>query len=288
MNKEYAFTCNYPFSYLGPLKKGTQYAKNGIICQKPWTGHPFITPHNHNYLEIEIITKGEGTHHIMGNDLRFKEKSFNIVPPNLLHGFTIDKPRLEFYNLCISLKAMPFEVTKLIYLAPLPVKGTLSDDELTLFEGYFKKLEELQDSNDPFAKEKIYAFVILILTLLLERGEGLKEGSDNSGYLYIEKAFDYIRENYASSIKLENIAEELHLSPSYFSRIFSKYMGYTFNEYLNYYRVRIAEELILESKKSLAEIAFEVGFGSLSSFSRAFNEFVGCSAREYKTKFKNN
>lgn len=63
-------------------------------------------------------------------------------------------------------------------------------------------------------------------------------------------------------------------------------MGYTFNEYLSYYRVRIAEDLILKSNKNLTEIAFEVGFGSLSAFSRSFNKFVGCSAKEFKNKIK--
>ena len=63
-------------------------------------------------------------------------------------------------------------------------------------------------------------------------------------------------------------------------------MGYTFNEYLNYYRVRIAEDLILKSNKSLTEIAFEVGFGSLSAFSRSFNKFAGCSAKEFKGRFR--
>ena len=115
LNNEYDFICNYPFSYLGPLHRSIEYNKHGILYKEPYTNKPFITAHNHSYLEISIISEGDGIHHIKGNNIKFKKRDFHIVSPNVLHRFTISSPKMQLCNLCISLKAMPFE----IIIAPL-------------------------------------------------------------------------------------------------------------------------------------------------------------------------
>lgn len=288
MNCEFEFICSYPFSYRGPLYRNIEYRKHGILYGEPYTHKPFITSHNHNYIEIEVIKEGEGIHHIKGNNIKFKKGSFHIIPQNVLHSFSIESNKITFHNLCILAKAMPFEITKMIYAAPLPISGDLADADYTLLSEYFNKLNDLQNSNEPFAKEKIYGYVLLILTTLLGCGESIKTQTNNPGYSYIEVALNYIKEKYNSQITLEALSGELHISPNYFSRIFSKHMGYTFNEYLNYYRVRIAENMILTTNNSLTQLAFDCGFGSLSSFSRAFNKFAGCSAKDFKGKFCQN
>ena len=203
-------------------------------------------------------------------------------------SFTVNSPRLAFQDLCINIKNLPFETLNLICSAPLPVFGRLTPEEYDIILGYLKKLEALQNSNEPYVQNQINAYLTLIITELLKGGEHIKSQKQRTGFSYIESALQYITENYSSKITLADAAKEIGLSPNYLSKIFSGYMNYTFMEYLNYYRVRMAENLILTTKESLTDIAFSVGFESLSSFSRAFNKFAGCSALEFKRKFKAN
>ena len=266
------FISNFPFSYMGP--KFVRFSDNGygIRCQEEYTTQPIITYHTKNYIEVSVITEGHGTHHVNGNDIEIKRGSFHLLGIKDTTSFTVKSSKLAFKNLCINIKKLPFETVDLICSAPLPVFGNLTPEEHNVILGYLKKLEVLQHSKEPYVQNQINAYIILIITELLKLGKHIKSQKQRTEFSYIESALQYITKNYNSKITLANAADTIGLSPNYLSKIFSGYMNYTFMEYLNYYRVRMAESLILTTPKSLTEIAFSVGFESLSSFSRAFNK----------------
>ena len=88
----------------------------------------------------------------------------------------------------------------------------------------------------------------------------------------------YINEHYAEPLSLRSLSREFGYSPQYFSKLFHKYMRINLTEYVNIARVNQAKRL-LESKKSIAEIAFECGFGSTPSFYRAYKKVFGSLPR---------
>ena len=88
----------------------------------------------------------------------------------------------------------------------------------------------------------------------------------------MNKAVNYIEKNYMSRITLDNLAKEVCLSPTYFSRLFKKEMKSTFSEYLNRIRVWHAKNLLLNNNLSLADIAQMVGFEDQSYFSKVFKK----------------
>lgn len=77
----------------------------------------------------------------------------------------------------------------------------------------------------------------------------------------------------------------LHLNKDYFCRLFKKATGTSVIEYLNFARVCKAEEL-LKSDMNITDIAYTVGFSSLSYFNRSFNKYKGYSPTCYR-KFHN-
>jgi AraC-like DNA-binding protein len=100
----------------------------------------------------------------------------------------------------------------------------------------------------------------------------------------IEEAVRYIKERYAEEISLSEFAGRFGLNPSYLSRAFARHTGIHLFEYIN--RVRITKSCILlkRSSASIVEIAFAVGYNSLSHFNRYFRRVTGMSPREYRRR----
>lgn len=100
----------------------------------------------------------------------------------------------------------------------------------------------------------------------------------------VQRAIRYIHMHYAEPLSLSRMAQEAHLSESYFSTLFKKGCGYGFREYLSKVRVDRAKELLEKTNMGVTEIAQAAGFDSQSYFSKVFHQRTGLSPSEYRTK----
>jgi len=91
----------------------------------------------------------------------------------------------------------------------------------------------------------------------------------------INKAIDFINQNYNQEISLAQISAIFNFNPYYFSKLFKKYTGVSYKTYLTKLRIQKACELLKNSSKSIKEIAFMVGFSDPNYFIKAFKKFVG-------------
>ena len=98
----------------------------------------------------------------------------------------------------------------------------------------------------------------------------------------IERAVEYIGKNYKSGITLESAADEVFLSPSYFSALFRKCTGMTFSSYLRNIRIENAIRLLLDSDESITGISAECGFSSPNYFKDVFRRVTGVSPSRYR------
>lgn len=98
----------------------------------------------------------------------------------------------------------------------------------------------------------------------------------------IYKAMDYIKHNYMQKLTLEEVAEHVYFSPTYFSRIFKNEMGITFNKYLNKVRIANSKQLLNDKDITLAEISEAVGFHDQSHFTKMFKNITGTSPKKYR------
>ena len=90
------------------------------------------------------------------------------------------------------------------------------------------------------------------------------------------KLLKYINEHYAEDISLSSVAKSLGYSKEYCSKIFAEVVGMPFREYLNFLRLKKAEEyfaLQKETKQTTAEIIYKCGFNSTATFYRAKKRF---------------
>ncbi|TMM29417.1 AraC family transcriptional regulator [Polaribacter aestuariivivens] len=96
-------------------------------------------------------------------------------------------------------------------------------------------------------------------------------------------AIQFIEENLDTKLTLAIIAEKAHFSPFHFHRLFSLVVEETPNNFIIRKRIESAASSLLHQKeKTITEVAEAVGFGNLSSFSKAFKKFYGISPNKFK------
>jgi AraC-like DNA-binding protein len=89
------------------------------------------------------------------------------------------------------------------------------------------------------------------------------------------RARDTMDRAYSQPLDIAAVARVAHISPAHFSRQFRATFGESPHRYLQRRRVERAMELLRETDRPVTEICFDVGFGSLGTFSRTFRAVVG-------------
>jgi AraC-like DNA-binding protein/ligand-binding sensor protein len=98
----------------------------------------------------------------------------------------------------------------------------------------------------------------------------------------IARAKQFIQENQAEDLSLGQVAKAVNMSAFYFCKMFKKSTGLNFTNYVSRVRVEKAKNLLLNRNLRVSEIAYEVGFQSLTHFNRAFKRIMGQSPTEYR------
>ena len=98
----------------------------------------------------------------------------------------------------------------------------------------------------------------------------------------VKRAIAFIRDHVTDEIGIENIAEELCVSKSYFIRIFKKETGTTPLNFILRNKIEKAQLLLIAGEQSVKQVAFLVGFEDFSYFSRVFKKITGLTPNEYR------
>ena len=95
---------------------------------------------------------------------------------------------------------------------------------------------------------------------------------ENAESPVIKRAKEYIHEHQAEKLSLGQVAKAVNMSAFYFCKMFKKVTGINFTDYLSRVRIEKAKNLLLNPNLRVSEIAFEVGFQSLTHFNRVFKK----------------
>ena len=108
--------------------------------------------------------------------------------------------------------------------------------------------------------------------------------SKRSPLTRIEGVLAYIHDNLHKSLSLEELAEQSCWSRWQLQRVFQGQTGLSVAQYVRELKLSLAAERMLTGGERMLDIAYELGFNSEVSFSRAFKQFFGASPREYKLR----
>jgi len=107
---------------------------------------------------------------------------------------------------------------------------------------------------------------------------------ENAEPVVITRAKRYIQEHQAEELRLGQVAQAVNTSAFYFCKIFKKFTKVNFTDYLARVRIEKAKHLLLNPNLRISEIAYEVGFQSLTHFNRVFKKILGQSPTDYRTR----
>lgn len=120
-------------------------------------------------------------------------------------------------------------------------------------------------------------FLALMVRLLRIYPEDSRETPLDKNLTALSPALDYLYEHYAQTFPLEMLADVCHMSPTHFRRLFHAQMGTNPLNFLHQVRILKSCTLLRVSEKTVAEIAAQVGYTSLSCFNQHFQRVMGCT-----------
>ncbi len=133
--------------------------------------------------------------------------------------------------------------------------------------------------------ERYQSMVTLLATFaeqLGQKAEKLVAVRDGSEPAAIVRARDFIEGNLSEPLPLSLVSRKAGVSESHFCRIFRDATGLTLTDYINRRRIQWAKRELLRSETRISEIAFLIGYQSLSQFNRSFARITGRSPSRYR------
>lgn len=167
----------------------------------------------------------------------------------------------------------------------------LSEKERRIVLDCFDKIKyELEQGMDTHSKMLIASNIELFLNYCIrfyERQFITRNYINHDILVQFEKLLnDYYKSDKPQIIGLPSVthcAEQLNLSTNYFGDLIKKETGKTALEYIQLKIMDLAKEKIMDNKKAINQIAYELGFKYPAHFTRAFKKNVGCTPNEYRT-----
>ena len=121
-----------------------------------------------------------------------------------------------------------------------------------------------------------------LCTLLMEESWHPEEARQTTKKIGVREIKEYLDENYASRITLDQLSRDFYINKYYLTRVFKEQYGFSITAYLQNVRITHAKQLLRFSDKSVEEIGQACGLGSLNYFSRTFKAIEGIPPNVYR------
>lgn len=248
--------------------------------------HMLVHPHWHTEVEVLFYLDGPALQQV--NDRFFTAEAGDIVVigSDQLHStYTVGR---EAYRILV----LQFDADSLLG-SDLPEgansygNGVRYENPVRLPAAPARELaQSLREALDELdgcmpGYERIVRGALYRFTGLLDRWAACEHTASSPEALsgiqdMLQNTFRLVDASYAEEITLAQAAAASSLSVTHFCRLFRRATGMTFHDYLTFYRVNRAEQM-LPSGQKFSQIAFDCGFGSVSSFIRNFRKYKSCS-----------
>ena len=241
--------------------------------------------HQHDHTELEIVVEGHGVRCLNGQSFAVCPGDFWGLGTEDMHKVDFSGEPLVIYSMKLSESEVSRVISGLIEPAGLPFNGHLEGMALERTLQGFRNIFDTEGARTESQTARSTGFALVIVSEFLENSSALKPPNEKSPALnYVRRAISFMRGNFREPLTLTRAAAEIGVSPCYLSDIFSRNAGRGFTAYLNRLRAENARRLLVTTDISVTQIAFESGFGSVSSMNRCFLREFGLSPRDLRNR----
>lgn len=268
-----------------------------------------IGMHTHEFIEVNIVTKGCGRHHMEGNELDTVSGDVFVIPPKVEHGY-VNEGELDVFHLLLHPLFIQRHSER---LSGLP--GYLM---LFTVEPYFRRrggfrhgmrlegkdfetakwvaaLLEGERGLTGVGREWAVESLACYLTIHLCRcyassmrvsGEDSELEARHPHWRAVRMVMELVERRPTKMLSLDDLAKAACMQKNYFCRVFRSATGMTPMEYVQRERIREAQRLLLGGGLSVSEVGDSLGFFDTAHFSKVFSRIVGVPPTRYRGQGK--
>lgn len=254
--------------------------------------HPRILHKHETFLEVLYVRSGTGVYIIENERYDISKGDIIINNANALHDEDPNMSRdLNMYCITVSdvhIKELPSNC--LIPAGCVPVFP--AEEHAEIVESTMAMIYVLLATEPDENVETCYHLTMALLSQLIGisrrniHQDGTKRSRTNQDIISA-RVKHYIDSHYDEYFTLEDIGEELCISPYYLSHAFKLSTGFSPMHYTTRRRLGEAQSLLTMTDKPIAEIALSIGFGSQNHLHRLFKKYIGMSPGEYRKTYSN-
>jgi AraC-like DNA-binding protein len=281
----------HPIDLNHPLRVGHVRITGGGALPRPSV--PF--PERHPYCEFSFLVEGRGEQFIGMEKVRRTPGDIMLIGPGVPHyGILQTYPSrvIVVHFLPVLLFEMGpggdgarilgrLTASRAISQCVIRPPKALQTRLASLFEGMADEFDHPRLGSELCLRARLMDALVELLRWEDSAGRTVPDKTAASNWDQIEKILHFIYQHYAEPLYIEQIAREAGLSADSLHRLFRDAFGMSCVQYLRAYRISHAASLLCMPGARVTEVAFAVGFETLSHFNTSFRRFQGMSPSDY-------
>ena len=252
--------------------------------------------HSHEELELNFIENAKGATRLIGDHIaEIDDLELVLVGSNLPHAWQTHKCKskeikeitIQFHKDLFDEKFLRRNQMSFIRtMLERSAKGILFSKQI---------IQQITPRLALLSQKQGFDSVLELLSILhdLSISRNMHTLSDatfsNAELSYnsrrIDSAFEYMNRNFQKSITLTEVSKLVNMTDVSFSRFFKTRTGITFMDSLLELRLGNASRLLIDTTKSIAEVAYNCGFNNISNFNRLFKKKKGCTPKGFRESY---
>lgn len=250
--------------------------------------------HMHNEFELHTVYDGPIDYIFTDSAIRLMPGDVIFVNSNVPHAtasYSNTWTRLVIFSNPNAANSTDDSIVKNLYIFANKKSNNI---EYCYFKHGEKLTSEFLECIEEIEKEyhtartgyktyiKMYIYKIMAMLYRNKIIPDVADSYDEKKLTKIMPALEYIENHYNETINLKELSKLTNINEYNFCKLFKSIIGTPFLQYLNFVRICKAEDMMINTDKTLTEISYESGFSSTSYFSRIFKKFKYASPSEYR------
>ena len=246
---------------------------------------------NHYHMAAEIIWVMEGRVQMLIGTVykEYQKGDIIFIPPSVVHGMLSLTEDAKTLGIVFEFSWLDMMGLKLDFSELFRGRQRLDyvvDDQT---EGYGELCDNIRNVADMYgdfstnSKIQIVSYLLLVMSQLIHIFS-LEETVQDKNYLKLRPVLAYIEEHYPEKIQISDLSHIIHVCDDRLIRLFKEVTGETPVEYITNLRIEAGVKLLSSTDLSIADIAYQTGFGSDTYMTRIFKQKLNTTPGKYRHK----